>query len=308
MDFNKLLQKLEDNKDNVITKKTYEKDTRFWKLSKDADGNGSAKIRFLTPIEEDMAKSYVEFTNYFIQVGSKPNARYYVSKSRKNLGPEERDPVYDLNGRLYKDDKDTWETYLKKMSPQYRKVACIQVIKDSKNPENEGKVFLYNIPSTVFKKLESALNPKDEFAHKFNPFHPIDGADFILRCAKNTNNFPDYAGSEFEKPSPMGGGDEAKIMETLSQQHSLKEFENHDDILPYDELNQKLQKLFSDDIPSRFFTDGGNDVVDVKKEPDNSMPQTAEVIEESVVTQEVDEIGDDEIDNLLEELQAELDD
>jgi len=223
MDLNALLDKVQKNQGNIVTKKKeFKKDERFWKLGlkfgSDGLKRGSAKIRFLTPVVPELEKPYVEVTKYWIKgFGGRP----YVENSRRSISPDEVDPVYELAGKLYKTEQEPWVGYAKRMSPSYKKMACIQVIDDQTNPENNGKVMIYEMPQTIWKKIEESLEPKDAFSESLNPFHPLEGADFVVSAVVKSkddggNGFPDYDGSKFLNSSAMCGGDQAKIMEVLN--------------------------------------------------------------------------------------------
>ena len=111
-------------------------DNRFWKLERDAAGNASATIRFLRSTEPDVPP-YVEYLSYGFKG---PTGNWYIERCLKTL--KLPDPVYELNGRLYKSNNETDKLIAKNQRLVTNYVSNILVINDPKHPENSGKVFL----------------------------------------------------------------------------------------------------------------------------------------------------------------------
>lgn len=326
MDFDTMLSNISSNEDKIVTKKTeYPKDDRKWKLTlkAGADGvkRGSAKIRFLTNFNQALERPYVERTSYFIKGFAK---KPYVENSRRSISLDEKDPVYELSGKLYKTDEEPWKGYTKNMRPKYEKIASIQVLDDPANPDNNGKYMFYDMPQTVFKKIEKSLSPDDAFSEKMNPFHPLEGADFIVSASIKSkddggNGIPDYDASKFLSPSAMCGGDKEKIMEALQAQVDLIEFIEPSQFKSYEDLLKLLYDTVKDDIPDRFFAGTGivDDIKPIKEEPktvvekvDDSPafePDTNQVSETLDATDsKADEVDETEIDDFLAQMQKEI--
>lgn len=244
-----LFEKMEkDIKAKEKNKKTYETDTRFWQLTKDDSGTGKAKIRFLPPKDgEDDA--WVEYFRHSFQV----NGRWYIEKSRTTLG--EDDPVADYNTSLWK----TENPHAKKLisgngstDSRTRKktfVVNILVISDPANPQNNGKVFLFNLGVKLFDKIKEAMFPQEDAdgdtPEPYLPFDYIDGADFNL-TAVTVNKQISYDKSCFGKRKPLYDGDEDKLQEVQDQIHSLLEFKDPSTFKSYEELKKKLIKVIGD--------------------------------------------------------------
>lgn len=213
-------------------------DEGYWKLTADKAGNGSAIIRFLpAPPPETFP-----FAMHYRVAFKGPNG-WYINNSRTTLN--ESDPVADFNNKLYATNEPELKAQGSKQSRKLTYTSNIYVVSDKANPANEGKVFLFRYGKKIFEKLSKAISETPEFDGDvaFDPYHPIEGANFRLR-QKQQFGFPNYDDSAFEAPSPMFRGDEAAIMAVLSQLKSLTAVVDPSNFLPYDELKKQLdQKL-----------------------------------------------------------------
>jgi len=241
-------QKLRANKDKsleALTKKLEATsqnytDDRYWKLTKDAAGNGSATIRFLPPPNEEG----VPFVKIWEHSFKNPaNGRYYIEKSLTTIG--QQDPIGILNSKLWAaGDQDTAKLQKRKLSY----VSNILVIKDSANPENEGKVFLYKYGQKIFDKIKECFTKidEDDDSVKFDPFNLWTGANFRLRV-KNTkvklgNNMvdmPNYDSSKFDSQSEIFD-DEDEIEALYAKTYSLQELLDPSNFKTVEELQKRL--------------------------------------------------------------------
>ena len=98
----------------------------------------------------------------------------------------------------------------------------IYVIKDSANPDNEGKVFLYRYGKKIFDKLMETMQDAFEDETPVNPFDLWKGANFKLKLRK-VDGYWNYDKSEFEAPSALLDDDDA-LEKVWKSQYSLSEF------------------------------------------------------------------------------------
>lgn len=229
----KSLDTLNKEVEKITSKKTYqEDDARLWKPTIDKAGNGSAVIRFLpAPKGED-----IPWVRIFSHGFKGPTGQWYFENSLTTLG--KADPCYELNGQLYNaGDEDS----KKQASAQNRVLSFysnILVIKDPEHPENNGKVFLYKYPKTIFNMLNALMNPEDEDEEASNPFDLETGRNFRLKI-RNKGGFRNYDTSSFDGPSKLADTDNE--METIwNQEHSLQEFLDPKNFKSYDELKERL--------------------------------------------------------------------
>ena len=221
-------------------KKNSYQDDRFWKPTLDKASNGMAVFRFLpAPENEDMP--WAKLYTHAFKVGG----RWYIENSRTTIG--EKDPVSEMNSELWnsglESDKDIARDRKRKLSY----ISNILVLKDPGAPENEGKVFLYKYGVKIFNKIQEAMQPEFDDEDPINPFDYWAGANFKLKVRK-VGGYINYDKSEFESPSELFGGDDAKLEELWKTQHSLQAFVAPDQFKTYDELKKKLQEVVGDDI------------------------------------------------------------
>ena len=232
-DFEKLQKQIDDS-----TKGSYGKDTRFWVPSTDKAGNGFAVIRFLSaPAGEDAS-----FVRLFEHAFKGPTGQWYIENSRTTIG--EKDPVGEMNSVLWNSTDSDESPERKQARAQKRKlsyIANVLIIKDSANPDNEGKVFLYKFGKKIWDKIQGAMYPEFEDETGFNPFDLWEGANFKLKI-RQVEGYRNYDKSEFDKPEPLSDDDD-KLEAIWKQEHSLQEFVSPDKFKSYEELEKQLHKV-----------------------------------------------------------------
>lgn len=230
------------------------KDDRFWKLTKDITGSGAAVIRFIPSQYNE--SHYISLLKYNF---SGPSGLYYNNLSLKTIGKP--DPVYEYNGEIWKKYDETKNESLKRSLKKLQKgyISNIYVVKDPANPENEGKVFLYNFTPSIFNFIKGALYPESDVLNgevaPVNVFCPWTGANFEIKCSKKTaakkgeNSFTDYSKSKFYTPSPLLAGNDVAIAELLKKTYKLSDFISEDKFQSYDELKNRLERVLAEKRP-----------------------------------------------------------
>jgi hypothetical protein len=215
-----------------------ENDQRFWQPEVDKAGNATAIIRFL-PAPASDGDDALPWVRIFRHAFKGPTGRWYIENSLTTLN--QQDPVGDYNSKLWNSTQDDNSPARKQARDQKRKltyISNIYVISDPKNPENEGKVFLYKYGKKIFDKISLLMHPEFEGETPINPFDFWNGANFKLR-AKQVDGFRNYDASVFDAPSSLFDKDE-KLEEIWKQEYSLKEFVGPDQFKSYDVLKQQL--------------------------------------------------------------------
>ena len=229
----------EDNKD-PSDKKSYV-DERLWKPELDTSGNGYAVIRFLPAIEgEDLP-----WAKLFSHAFQGPTGQWYIENSRTTLGRGDigKDPASEYNSSLWNSGVETDKEIARKQKRKLSYYSNIYVVSDSKNPHNEGKVFLFRYGKKIFDKLMAAMQPEFEDESPINPFDFWKGANFKLKIRK-VDGFWNYDKSEFEAPSPVLDDDSA-IERIWKEQYSLADFTAPSNFKSYEELKTRLDAVLS---------------------------------------------------------------
>jgi hypothetical protein len=209
----------------------------FWKPEVDKAGNGYAVIRFLPApaADGDDALPWVKIFDH----GFQGPGGWYIENSLTTLG--QKDPVSEYNSQLWNSGIEAHKEIARKQKRRLKYYANILVVEDSKNPDNEGKVFLFKFGKKIFDKITAAMNPEFEDETAINPFDMWKGANFKLKIRK-VEGYQNYDKSEFESPSAISS-DDAKLEKIYDAEHSLKQFLDPKEFKTYAELEAKLNKV-----------------------------------------------------------------
>ena len=252
------LKKNRDNKLNKIRERIeeqnkgegYEKDPTYWRLSKDKDGNGSAVIRFLpAPEGEDS-----EWVRYWIHQFRGPGG-YYNNRCLTTW--KENDPVADFNNIEWKKETEAAQSGCRDRKRKLIYCTNILVIKDPKAPENEGKVFRFEFGQKIFDKLQALMAPSDDDETPVDVFDFWAGANFRIK-AKKVDKFPNYDDSRFDAPSPLFGGDDAKLKVVYGNLHPLKILLDREQYPTYEKLQEQFERVMGWKIPANGASTGRN--------------------------------------------------
>lgn len=212
-------------------------DDRYWKPETDKAGNGSAVIRFLPapPVDGEDGLPWVKYWDHGFKG---PNGLWYIEKSLTSLG--QQDPASEYNSALWATGLEANKEIVRKQKRRLHYVANIYVVKDPKNPENEGKVFLYKFGVKIFEKIQSKIHPEFDDVVPLDPFDFWTGANFKLRIRK-VEGYQNYDASEWEAPSPLLDND--KALEAIwKSEYSLKEIVDPSQFKSYDQLKAQDRK------------------------------------------------------------------
>ena len=209
-------------------------DDRLWKPAVDKAGNGYAVIRFLPA----HANCELPWTQVWSHAFQGPGG-WYIENSLTTIGKD--DPVGELNRSLWNSGNDSDKEIARKQKRKLSYYANIYVVKDSANPENEGRVALYKFGKKIFDKITAAMQPEFDDEEPINPFDFWKGANFKLKI-KNVAGYWNYDSSEFARPSALSEDDDEK--ETIYNKiYDLSEFTAADQFKSYDDLKKRLDAV-----------------------------------------------------------------
>ena len=270
-------------------KKSYV-DERLWKPQMDKTGNGYAVLRFLPAVEgEDLP--WAKVWNHAFQG---PTGQWYIENSLTTIG--QNDPVSEMNSAYWNSGVESDKEIARKQKRKLQYFANILVIKDSANPQNEGKVMLYRFGKKIFDKCMEAMQPAFEDENPVNPFDFWEGADFKLKIRK-VDGYWNYDKSEFDAPSPIFKNDD-EIEAVWKKQYPLVEFSAESNFKSYDELKKRLDTVLAGT------TTVGNVTTLMEDEPIVSTP-TVDTKEEPAPTPTVTEDDEDDTMSYFEKLAEE---
>ena len=280
----------EVQKENAPQEKKSYKDERLWKPEVDKSGNGYAVIRFLPAVEgEDMP--WAKVWNHAFQG---PTGQWYIENSLTTLG--NNDPVSEMNSAYWNSGVESDKEIARRQKRKLQYFSNIYVVSDPKNPENEGKVFLFRFGKKIFDKCMEAMQPAFEDENPVNPFDFWEGADFKLKIRK-VDGYWNYDKSEFDAPSPIFKNDD-EIEAVWKKQYPLVEFSAESNFKSYDELKKRLDTVLAGT------TTVGNVTTLMEDEPIVSTP-TVDTKEEPAPTPTVTEDDEDDTMSYFEKLAEE---
>lgn len=267
VDFGKLRQRKGSNFESLQKKLEqtgqnggFKKDPRIWKPAANKDNISQNIIRFLPIPFVDMQSveegklNEVDLTpvakilKHFWQ-GAKG---FFAENSLQTFG--EDCPVTEFCIPLWKKQKETNDKALKDtLMQRFARAsyyANVLVIKDGTNPENNGKVMLYEFGKSIYDILEKAQKPKFEDDLAFDPFDMWEGANLKLNLTYEKKKFggreslvPDFDSVKWDSPSQLAGGDEEEMDRIWKSEHSIAEFYDRKHFKTYDELKAKMNKV-----------------------------------------------------------------
>ena len=172
--------------------KKYAVDERFYRLTRDKDGNGAALIRFLPDSEKNMIQKLFKINTTIVKNGKK---RFVSEFSPSTIGLP--DPFQEEWQKL-------WNEGNKEAAKQYGRgvkfVVNVKVLKDPRCPENEGKIFMYEMSGAMKDKIQNAVDPSEQDralgAVPKELFNPLRGNSFRLVAKKGSNGQINYDSSE----------------------------------------------------------------------------------------------------------------
>ena len=282
-DWDALSKNLNENAMSDGNKKTYEVDERFYRLSRDENGNGGALIRF---IPDSNGVPFIKMTRIDAQQGK--NKPFVSEWSPQTIGKP--DPFNERFSELWNSGQ---QEEAKKYGRKFRYLTNIKVIKDPQNKDNEGKTFLFDMSPTLFEKIKNAASPSEsEIALGAEPmevYNPVEGNSFLLKVKLGSNGFLTYEDSKFaDKVDGIYKSDAEATKDIKENAYNLDEFLKPESFLSYDELKQKLA-----------WFEGKKEETSV---PTEDKPETAEKTAEPQKETPKAEPADDELDDLLDEL------
>ena len=224
------LQFLQKELEKTVSNKNV--DERFWKPEVDASGNGYAVIRFLPAPDGETVPWAKVYSHAFQGPGG-----WYIENSLTTLG--DKDPVGEVNRRLWNSGDDADKDTARKQKRKLSYYSNIQVIKDPKHPENEGKVFLYKYGKKIHDKILAAMQPEFQDETPVNVFDLWEGANFKLKI-KKVAGFWNYDSSEFDSVSALSA-DDSELETTWKSEHSLEAFTAREQFKSYEDLEKRLQ-------------------------------------------------------------------
>ena len=246
MSFADLKRKSQSNFDFLqkeLTKSTKEggADERIWKPALDKSGNGYAVVRFLPAPDGESLPWAKVYSHAFQGPGG-----WLIDNCLTTNG--DQCPICAANNKLWNSGVESDKEIARNRKRKLSYYSNIYVVKDTANPDNEGRVFLYKYGKKIHDKVIAAMQPEFQDETPINVFDFWEGANFKLKI-KTVGGYWNYDSSEFAAPSALSADDEE--MESLWQQaHSLESYTSADQFKSYTELENRMSMVLGTSKPS----------------------------------------------------------
>jgi gp32 len=214
-------------------------DNRFWKPTVDAAGNAFAVIRFL-PSKTEETMPFVKTYSH----GFQHNGKWLIEECPTTINKV--CPICQANSALWNSGFEADKEVARSRKRRLKYIANILVLKDPKNPENEGKVKLFSFGQKIFDKLQAVMNPPAEYGDEpRDPFSFFDGCQVKYK-QKKVGQFPNMDDTVVENAGDLYDGDEDKLMEVLEAMVDLNEFLDESKFKSEEELQARLNKVLGE--------------------------------------------------------------
>jgi len=233
MSFDDLAKKFEKDsskKSNV--------DERMFYPARDDNGNGQAIIRFL-PAKEGEDSAWVKTYSHGFKG---PTGKWFIEECPTTIG---KDCICcEKNSELWNSGIDTDKEIARSRKRRLQYISNVLVVSDKKNPEREGKVFLFKYGSKIFDKVKGAMYPEFDDETPCIVSDPWDGANFNLKI-KKVKGMTNYDSSSFMESTPLADTDKG-IEAIWKQEYSLEEFIAPTVYKSEDELKKNLARVLNE--------------------------------------------------------------
>lgn len=223
-------------------------DDRQWKPTVDTSGNGFAIIRFLPISDSDIqlvedADDALPYVKYYTHAFKNLiNGKWFIENCPTSIGGE--CPVCERNTKLWNSGIESNKDIVSKHRKRQTKfVANIYVIQDPKNPEAEGKTFLFTFGPKILDKIKACSVKEFPDSVPFNPFDLWKGANFRLKIKNDKYGQRNYDASSFDKPEPLST-DDSLLEKIWESEYGLNEsFLGKSQFKTYNELEKRLNDV-----------------------------------------------------------------
>ncbi len=206
-------------------------DDRLWKPELDASGNGYAVVRFLPAPEGESVPWAKVYNHAFKDAGG-----WLIENCLTTNG--DKCPVCASNQKLWNSGHESDKEIARQRKRKLSYYSNIYMVNDPKNPENNGKVFLFKYGKKIHDKILAAMQPEFQDETPVNVFDFWEGANFKIKI-RTIGGYWNYDASEFAAPTALSNDDD-ELEAIWKQQYSLAAFTASDQFKSYDELDSRL--------------------------------------------------------------------
>ena len=177
-------------------------------------------IRFLPGKDESDAPYVIRYSHMF----KGDNGKWFIMDVCPTSNGN-KCPVCEINSKMWSTEEPKKQEIVRQRKRRKNYFFNVLVVKDSEQPEKEGKVFPFMCGAQIFNMIVESMKPQFGEEPK-NPFDLFEGNNFHLRIMRDASSKQiTYKKSKFdEKKTAIFDGDEAKLEEVYNSMIDLKKF------------------------------------------------------------------------------------
>lgn len=216
-------------------------DGRRWKPTFPKDGSVEYIIRFLPSSNQDAPDFQELFKHYIEHNGNK----LYIT-CPTTLGKSHKCPVCESNKAIWDSDEETARN--RKRQKTY--FANVFIVADPVNPENNGKIFVYEMPLIVKRMIDDCVTPPKEKskyaldgeARQFDPFNIFTGANLHLKMAK-VGGYWKYDKTYWKPNSELTSHTDMTLEEVFANLYDISTILKQQEIKSYEEISEDFNRV-----------------------------------------------------------------
>ena len=191
----------------------------------------------IVPYVKDPSKTFFHY--YSHGWVSEATGQFQSSISPQTWG--ERDPIAEARFKIVRTGTEEEKEKAKALNRKENWLINVYVVKDSDNPENEGKVKIVRFGRQLHKIIMEAIEGEDaqEFGERI--FDLTENGCNLRIKVEEQGGYPTYVSSRFASPSEIPGVSENNVKDIYDQVYDL---ENVFPVKTYEELQTMLNEHY----------------------------------------------------------------
>jgi hypothetical protein len=188
----------------------FAKDTDMYSYKRDSSGNAFVILRFLPSINT-LPPTFIRHRHFFEGNG------WYTDYCPTTLGKEcpickeFNDPMWKKAEKSDEETQKRLKGIVGKRSRNKQYFSNIYIVKDSNQPELNGKVLKWQYGPKVYARIKTALEPSKQMVEAgikpIDVFHMYNGANFILKI-KTVDKRANYDDCQWMQAGPLFDNDD----------------------------------------------------------------------------------------------------
>jgi hypothetical protein len=223
-----------------------DKDERFWSLTRDESGVGTAVIRLVPGKGGETTPPIVRIYKHEIFI-KKPTGKWGVYRNTSPSTIGQPCPVSDAYTELKNSGVKEFELLVAKIGRRTQFISNAIIVNDLGNPSNNGQLKLWGYGKTIFDQILSALEPSEQQkqlgVQPKELFNLMNGEEIVISVSGK--KLDTKYNLTFNPPKPYA--DEATVTDiVMNKAYDLTEFIDPNNIKDYETLRNEFARAIAD--------------------------------------------------------------